>query len=131
LEFGLFSGPLVFVTGGPFWFRKRLPAGAFPISIREKGHLMARISLSGSLRCGADDIATVLAALPDHIRLSRAEAGCLSFEVSQDAANRGLFHVSESFVDQAAFDAHQTRTRASAWWQATQAFPRDFTVSKT
>jgi quinol monooxygenase YgiN len=91
---------------------------------------MARITLSGTLSCGTDDIATVLAALPGHIRLSRAESGCLSFEVSQDAANPGLFHVCESFVDQAAFDAHQTRTRASAWWQATQGFARDFTVSK-
>ncbi len=91
---------------------------------------MARITLSGTLSCGADEISVVLAALPDHIRLSRAEEGCLSFEVSQDAASPGVFHVCESFVDQAAFDAHQARTRASAWWQATQDFPRDFTVSK-
>ena len=90
---------------------------------------MARISLSGTMSCGADDISVVLAALPDHIRLSRAETGCLSFDISQDAANPGVFHVSESFVDQAAYEAHQDRTRASAWWQATQAFPRNFTVS--
>jgi len=38
--------------------------------------------------------------------------------------------VAESFANRAAFDAHQTRTRASAWFAATRHIPRDFRVRK-
>ncbi len=87
------------------------------------------LSLSGTLTCEADDVRIVRDALPEHIRLSRAEPGCLRFDVVETAP--GVFSVSEEFVDQAAFDAHQTRTRASAWWTATAHIPRDFKVSST
>jgi len=38
--------------------------------------------------------------------------------------------VDESFANRAAFDAHQTRTRASAWFAATGPIGRDFRVSQ-
>jgi quinol monooxygenase YgiN len=34
--------------------------------------------------------------------------------------------VDETFLDRAAFEAHQARTRASAWYAATAAIPREF-----
>jgi len=85
------------------------------------------ICLSGILTCSEDDARIVRDALPEHIRLSRAEPGCIRFEVTETAP--GVFSVSEEFTDQAAFDAHQTRTRASAWWEKTGHIPRDFKVS--
>lgn len=85
------------------------------------------IRLTGTLTCAPSEAATVRAALPEHIRLSRAEPGCLAFDVTETAP--GVFSVSERFTDRAAFDAHQERTRASAWWQATGHMTRDFTLS--
>ncbi|MEQ3626451.1 MAG: putative quinol monooxygenase [Celeribacter sp.] len=90
------------------------------------------IRLTGTLTCPTpEDIALVKRHLPEHIRLTRAEPGCLSFEVSARADAPSLYDVSELFRDEAAFDAHQTRTRASDWFHATAHLPRDFTRSVT
>jgi quinol monooxygenase YgiN len=67
--------------------------------------------------------------LADHIALTRAEPGCLSFEVLEDANIPGQFNVSEAFVDQAAFDAHQARTETSAWFMVTQGIPQDYSIT--
>lgn len=87
------------------------------------------VNLVGTLACGEADARIVRQHLPEHIRLSRAEPGCLSFDVTETAP--GIFAVSESFTDMTAFEAHQTRTRASAWWDATGHIPRDFKVTET
>jgi quinol monooxygenase YgiN len=87
------------------------------------------IQLSGQLICKTKAEADIVRAhLPDHIRLSRAEPGCLSFNVTQDA-DQLVWSVSESFTNRAAFDAHQARTRASLWGQATAHLERRFNVT--
>lgn len=89
---------------------------------------MGVIRLTGTLTCTPEEVATVRAALPEHIRLSRAEPGCIAFDVTESTP--GVFTVAERFTDRTAFDAHQTRTRASAWWQATSHMPRSFTLAE-
>ena len=84
------------------------------------------VALTGMLTCTPQDAAAVRDALPQHITLSRAEPGCLHFEVYETAPC--VFEVSERFVDRAAFDAHQARTQASDWWAVTRHLPRDFEV---
>ncbi len=86
------------------------------------------VRLTGHLTCTPEEIDTVRAALPEHIRLTRAEAGCLSFDVVQNPADPCRWDVSETFVDRAAFAAHQARTRDSDWWRATAHMPRDFEI---
>lgn len=87
------------------------------------------ITLNGHLICtSADEVALICAYLPDHIRLSRAEAGCLSFEVTQ-TADPLVWTVRETFTDQVAFDTHQARTRASDWFQATASIRRNYTIT--
>jgi quinol monooxygenase YgiN len=86
------------------------------------------IRLTGTLTCAPAEVETVRAALPEHIRLSRAEPGCLAFDVTETAP--GEFSVSERFVDRSAFDAHQTRTRASDWWRVTAYMHRHFEISE-
>lgn len=91
---------------------------------------MPRITLTGTLTCAtAADVAIVTQYLPEHIRRSRAEPGCLSFNVVQ-TTDPAVWQVDEAFTDRAAFEAHQTRTRASAWFRATGHIPRAFTVSE-
>lgn len=88
------------------------------------------ITLTGTLICTTlQDVDIVARHLPDHIRLSRAEPGCLWFKVDQ-SADPLIWTLDEGFVDAAAFAAHQARTRASAWWQATGHIARDFVMGE-
>jgi quinol monooxygenase YgiN len=89
---------------------------------------MMAVHLSGQLICkDATEAALVRQLLPDHIRLTRAEAGCEMFNVTP-SADPLVWDVAERFTTQAGFDAHQTRTRASAWGQQTSHIARDFAV---
>ena len=71
--------------------------------------------LTGRLICqDAGQMMTALSLLPDHIRLSREEPGCLHFDLWQDE-DPLVWHLSELFVDADAFAAHGARTKASDW----------------
>ncbi len=88
-----------------------------------------KVCLRGYLVVPADRLEQVRTALPEHIALTRAEPGCLSFEVVEDAEIPGRYNVSEMFEDQTAFDAHQVRTRASAWFKVTDGIPREYSIT--
>ncbi len=88
------------------------------------------VSLSGTLSVPPERLEAVRTALPEHIRLTRAEPGCLSFSVRERPDAPGLFDVTERFVDRAAFDAHQSRVKASPWAQVTGGLTRDYTVTE-
>ncbi len=93
---------------------------------------MTVITLSGFLICRSMDEADRAARLlPDHLRLTRAEPGCLRFDVVRSMADPLRFAVFETFTDRAAFEAHQARTRDSIWWQATRHIPRDYRIEET
>ncbi len=89
-----------------------------------------RIYLSGHLDVPEARLGEVLAALPEHVRLSRAEPGCLAFEVTQDPARPTRLLVRECFTDRAALDAHQARLGASAWAEITRGIPRHYQISE-
>lgn len=99
-----------------------------PILGRSIENRVGVIRLIGTLRCAPDEADTVRAALPRHLHLTRAEPGCLAFDVTETAP--GVFSVSERFADRAAFEAHQVRTRASDWWRATRHMTRDFRLAE-
>ena len=87
------------------------------------------VRLSGFLRClSKDDVELVRRRLPEHLRLTREEPGCLSFEVSE-TDDPLIWQVEELFADRAAFDFHQERTRASERFRATSAIPRDYEIT--
>lgn len=87
-----------------------------------------RVRLTGYIDVPEDRLAEVSTALPNHIALTLAEAGCLSFEVTPDPDLPGRFNVAELFVDRAAFDAHQARAKASHWFAVTQGIPRHYQI---
>lgn len=91
--------------------------------------LRKQIHLTGYIDVPNDRLAEINAALPEHIRLTLLEAGCVSFEVTPDPEIAGRFIVAESFACRADFDAHQIRTKASEWAQITQGISRSYTIS--
>jgi quinol monooxygenase YgiN len=86
------------------------------------------IRLTGTLSCATqEDAALVKRLLPEHMRLTLAEPGCLSFTVLP--MDDGLtWTVDETFADRAAFQAHQARTVASDWGRATTHIPRSYQI---
>lgn len=80
--------------------------------------------LSGKITIPVEDLARARAALQEHVRLTRAEPGCRAFAVTEQ--DGGVFEVSESFDDRAAFEAHQARLKGSAWAAATINAVRDY-----
>ena len=85
------------------------------------------VTLAGFLLCRSlDEADRVAAILPDHIRATRTEPGCLSFQVIRSMSDPLRFAVHEVFRDAAAFAHHQAAMRASAWWQATRHIPREY-----
>lgn len=87
------------------------------------------VRLRGFLRClSKHDVDLVRRYLPEHLRLTREEPGCISFEVSE-TDDPLIWRVEELFADRAAFDFHQQRTRASQWFMATSVIPRDYEIT--
>ncbi|TAM68408.1 MAG: antibiotic biosynthesis monooxygenase [Microbacteriaceae bacterium] len=90
---------------------------------------MSQIKLAGHLLCAnAGEASTVASHLPRHIELTRAEPGCLSFDV-QPTDDPFVWTVAERFTDQTAFSAHQARVRASEWGRATAGIVRDHVIT--
>ena len=89
-----------------------------------------KIRLTGYLDIPEESLASVMAGLPLHVELTRLEPGCLEFDVSQSATVEGRLLVSELFEDQAAFEAHQKRTAASAWAEITAGIPRHYETTE-
>ncbi|MDO5527961.1 MAG: GNAT family N-acetyltransferase [Paracoccus sp. (in: a-proteobacteria)] len=88
---------------------------------------MDLISLTGRLTAHDDSEARLARALlPGHIAASRAEPGCLRFDVTEDAADPRAWHLRELFVDADAFEAHGARARQSEWGAKSAGLGRDF-----
>lgn len=86
------------------------------------------VILTGYLDVPPDRLEDVRAALPLHLRLTRAEPGCQSFEVFESAAVAGRFAVSECFASRTDFEAHQSRTQTSDWGRLTAGLARDYAI---
>jgi len=88
------------------------------------------IRLSGRLVCMTEEErSAVLLHRPAHEVATRAEPGCIAFRID-DTDDPLIFDVTESFRDRAAFDAHQARTRDSAWFAATRSILRDYRIEE-
>ena len=88
------------------------------------------IRLTGHIDVPQDRLAAVSAALPEHIRLTRAEPGCLSFTVTPDPDRQGRFLVTEQFSSRTSFEAHQARSAASDWARVTAGLPRNYKITE-
>lgn len=84
----------------------------------------AQVALSGRLTCtDAAHLMALLSHVGAHVDASRAEPGCLHFQVFQ-TDDPLAWQLEALFRDPAALEAHRARTRQSAWWTATAGIPR-------
>jgi quinol monooxygenase YgiN len=89
---------------------------------------MSNVILTGQLVCmNQEQVAVVVQHLTLHTQLTRAEPGCLSFEVNP-TQNPLIWQVDEEFQDAASFRAHQQRVAESEWGRATANIERRYEV---
>ncbi len=91
---------------------------------------MAGITLSGTIEFPADQLEAVRHALPAHIEATRAEEGCLVFEVSEVAGKPGTFSIYEEFTSRTAFEFHQRRAAGSRWGEVAARATRNYTITE-
>ncbi len=90
------------------------------------------VILTGFLICRSlEESDRVSEMLSDHIRATRAELGCVRFEVWRSRSDPVRFAVHEIFTNKATFEAHQARVAASDWGRATRHIPRDYRITET
>ncbi|HHL42775.1 MAG TPA: antibiotic biosynthesis monooxygenase [Hellea balneolensis] len=89
---------------------------------------MAEIVLTGYVTIPENELSAISEAIPQHVRLTRAEPGCLEFKIAPHENDPCRFSVYERFVDQAAFDFHQDRTRNSEWAKLTKNMKRYYNI---
>ncbi len=89
-----------------------------------------KIRLTGYMDAPLDKLDAVNAAVVDHIALTRAEGGCISFEVTPCLDVKGRFLVSELFESRDAFDHHQARASQSEWAEITKGMPRTYEITE-
>ncbi len=87
------------------------------------------VTLTGHITVPPERLDAIRIALQEHIRLTRAEPGCISFNVTENPDHPGRFDVAEDFTDPVAFEAHQARVKASNWGRISAGFPRDYTIT--
>lgn len=90
---------------------------------------MSKVILKGYIEVSDADLDAVMQELPNHVQLTRKEAGCLIFNVTQDSENRNRFDVYEEFLNQEAFDQHQVRAGASYWAEVTANVARHYEIT--
>lgn len=89
---------------------------------------MNNVFLNGQLVCNDPEQAAVVEQhLPRHLALTRAEPGCLSFEVKR-TGNPLVWQVDEQFRDAESFRAHQQRVAESEWGRATAGIVRQYEI---
>lgn len=86
------------------------------------------VTLEGKLRVPVAALEATRMALIEHVDLTRAEMGCLAFDVTCDPAEPQNFLVNAAFIDAQALAAHQARITSSAWGKLTKDFERDYEV---
>lgn len=84
----------------------------------------SQVALSGQITCAdMGQLMALLTHVEGHVAASRAEPGCLFFEIAQ-TDDPLVWRVEELFRDAAALEAHRARTKASPWAAATTDIPR-------
>ena len=70
---------------------------------------MTRVILKGYVIVPDDDLDAINEALPAHIVNTRAEDGCLLFNVTQDVNKKNRFNVHEEFINKESFKPSRPR----------------------
>ena len=97
-------------------------------SLKVENDEVDTIYLSGHFDVAKQHIQETLLLLPEHIKLSREEKGCLDFRVTQSKKTEGRFQVFEKFNSKRAYLYHQKRIKNSKWKNIMTKLKRDYEI---
>ena len=86
------------------------------------------IYLSGHIDVAKQYAKETLSILPEHIRLTKEEKGCLEFRVIQCQKIEGRFHIYEKFKSKSAYLFHQKRSKNSRWNNIAEKIKRNYEI---
>ena len=92
--------------------------------------MATHIVLKGYIEIPIAELEIVTAALEVHKKLTRAEPGCLKFNIRPDRDILGRYTVYEKFASQDAFTAHQERVKASEWGRISANVERHYEIAE-
>jgi len=84
------------------------------------------VCLSGYVTLPPHRRDAVLRALPEHIRRTRAEPGCIAFHVTLDPETRQRLLVAEAYVNNQSLAAHRARLARSPWAMFSRGLQRHY-----
>jgi autoinducer 2-degrading protein len=90
--------------------------------------VVPKVILEGYILVPGADLPSVIEELPNHIRLTLQEEGCLVFEVLPEKEDASRFRVYEEFSDGRSFELHQERVIGSRWGEVTANVERHYQV---
>ncbi|MGI9324620.1 MAG: putative quinol monooxygenase [Pseudomonadales bacterium] len=91
---------------------------------------MKKVVLEVHIEVPKEDLAALLVELPNHLSVTKNEAGCLEFQVKQRVSRPCVFDVYEEFENKDAFDLHQSRVRESKWGEINLRATRHYQVNQ-
>ena len=96
--------------------------------IRFRSSKLSKVILKGFIVVPDLELEVIKRELTTHTRLTLEETGCLIFTVTQDEDNIHKFNVYEEFINQSAFDNHQSRVKSSKWGEVTKNVERNYKI---
>jgi quinol monooxygenase YgiN len=97
-------------------------------SLKVENDEVDTIYLSGHFDVAKQHIQETLLLLPEHIKQSREEKGCLDFRVTQSKKTEERFQVFEKFNSKRAYLYHQKRIKNSKWKNIMTKLKRDYEI---
>ena len=91
---------------------------------------MSKLTIVASIQAHPDRIALVRAELEKLVPITRAEAGCLQYDLHQDNADPAHFLFYENWESRDLWQTHMNAPHLKAYMEATDGAVVDFTLNE-
>lgn len=89
---------------------------------------MSKLTIVATIRAHPDHVERVRAELDKLVPITRAEQGCLRYELHRDNADAAHFMFIESWASRELWQTHMNAPHLAAWMQATEGMVAEFTL---
>lgn len=91
---------------------------------------MSRLTIVANIKANPDQIDLVKAELLKLIEITRAEAGCINYDLHQDNENPAHFLFYENWESRELWQTHMNAPHLAAYMKATEGAVVDFTLNE-
>lgn len=91
---------------------------------------MSRLTIVANIKANPDQIDLVKAELLKLIEITRAEAGCINYDLHQDNENPAHFLFYENWESRELWQTHMNAPHLATYMKATEGAVADFTLNE-